>query len=253
MLWTDYVTSLGALLAMSQTITAPATATPSTNSDFNNILPRAVEFAELMMYRDPDLDFLAVRTFDTTTAVTANVRDLALPATIIVPFDLNLISPAASAPNSGTRNPVQRVSIEFLNMFYPTTATVTGLPLYYAITDNNQTAAIGLQARLGPTPDGAYVAEWYGQYRPAALSATNTQTFLTVNLPDLFISASMVFMSGYQRNFGAQSDDPKMATSWVAIYAEQKRTAAVDDARRKAQATGWTAYPATPSATPPRM
>lgn len=253
MLWTDYVTSLGALLAMSQTITAPASATPSTNTDFNNILPRCVEFAELMMYRDPDLDFLAVRKFDATTAAVPSVRTLIVPGTIIVPIDLNLISPAATVPDSGTRNPVQRVSIEFLNMFYPTTATVTGLPRYYAITDNNQGSAIAYQARLAPTPDAAYIAEWYGQYLPAPLSATNPFTFISINLPDLFLSASMVFMSGYQRNFGAQADDPKMATSWVTIYAEQKRTAVVEQARSKAQASGWTAYPATPVATPPRM
>lgn len=256
MIWSEWVVSIADLLAMSQTITAPTTATPSTVNDFNNILPRCIEFAEDMMLRDADLDFLQVRTTDATTATTSGSRTLTVAAAVTVPFTLNLISPAGqTSPEAGTRNPVQRVSIDFLNALYPAASGTgnTGLPKYFAITDNALATSVNLQARLAPTPDGAYQAEWYGQTKPAPLSATNTSNFLTLNVPDLYISASMVFMSGYQRNFGAQADDPKMAVSWTAVYQEQKRGAAIEQARIKAQSAGWTAYAPTPNATPPRM
>lgn len=255
MVWSEWVVSIADLLAMSATITAPTTATPSTVNDFNNILPRCVEFAEDMMLRDPDLDFLQMRTVDATTATSSGVRTLTVSSAVVVPFTLNLISPAGTAnPESGTRNAVQRVSIDFLNALYPAATGTLGLPRYFAITDNALTAAsTNLQARLAPTPDGAYQAEWYGMSKPLPFSAANPTTFMSINVPDLFLSASMVFMSGYQRDFGAQSDDPKMAVSWTALYQEQKRGAAIEQARLKAQSAGWTAYAPTPSATPPRM
>lgn len=255
MIWSEWVVSIADLLAMSSTITAPATALPSTVNDFNNILPRCIEFTEDMMLRDPDLDFLQIRTTDATTATASGVRTLTVAAAVNVPFTLNLISPVGTAsPEAGTRNAVQRVSIDFINALYPAATGTLGLPRYFAITDNALAASSSnLQARLAPTPDGAYQAEWYGVSKPAPLSATNTSNFLSLNVPDLYISASMVFMSGYQRNFGAQADDPKMAVSWSALYQEQKRGAAIEQARLKAQSAGWTAYAPTPSATPPRM
>lgn len=254
MLWVDWVTALGAELAMSQSITAPTTANPApTIPDFGTILPRAVEFTELMMLRDGDLDFLQIRALDATTQAVAGSRTLVMPTSIIVPFELNLITPAGVTPANGTRNPVQRTSIEWISMLYPTEQANNALPVYWALTDNNLSITPSLQVRLGPAPDTNYTAEWYGQTRPAPLSPANTSNFLSVNLPDLYLAASMIFMSGYQRNFGAQSDDPKMALSWMQVYEGQKKGAAVEQARLKAQGASWTAYAPTPIATPPRM
>lgn len=255
MQWSDWVTALAAELAMTGTIVNPALPAPSNVPDFNNILPRCVEFTELTMLRDADLDFLAVRTFDATTMCSASSRNVALPTQIIVPLELNVITPVGTAPDSGTRNPVQRVSVEFISMMFPTVAPATApsIPLYYALTDNNQQTTNALQARFGPAPDAAYVCEWYGQYRPAALSATNTSNYLSTLVPDLYLAASMIFMSGYQRNFGAQADDPKMALSWRAVYDDLKKGAVIEQARLKAQGPGWSGYAPTPAATPPRM
>lgn len=250
MTYSGYVTALGAMLAMSQTITAPATAAPSTNTDFNNILPRCIEFAELTMYRDPDLDFLATRKSDTTTACVANSRNLVLPASIIVPMRLNVITPiGAASADAGTRNTVEIVQRDFMDTFFQTVAPTTtpSVPAYAAmISEDNSTGA--LSAILGPTPDQNYICEWYGTFRPAPLTYTNTVTFLTTYLPDLFLSASMIFMSGYQRNFGAQTEDPRMSLSWAAVYAEQKKNAAIEEARKKSQGPDWGANAPAPIA-----
>lgn len=254
MLYSDYVSALAALLAQTQTITDPALAAPSSVPDFNTILPRGIEFAELMMYRDPDLDFLATRTTDISTNCTPNQRELLLPAQIVIPISLNVITPAsASSADGGTRNNVEIVQKAFMDAFFSTVAPTTtpSIPAYCAlIAENNATLA--KTAVLGPTPDQAYVCEWFGTFRPVPLSSTNTSTFLSLYLPDLFLSASMIFWSGYQRNFGAQSDDPKMAMSWSMLYGEQKKNASVEEARKKSQGTGWTAFAPTPVATPPR-
>jgi len=42
---------------------------------------------------------------------------------------------------------------------------------------------------------------------------------LSVYYPELLIAACMVYGSGYQRDFGAQADDPAKAVSWEAQYA----------------------------------
>lgn len=253
MLWSDYVSAIAAELAMTGAITNPALAAPSTVADFNTMLARAIEYTELAMLRDPDLDLVAMRTFDSSTQCTASNRNLALPAQIIVPFDLYLITPGGTAPDSGTRNAVQRTSLAFIDMLFPTASSGTDVPKYWALTDNNQASTMALQAKLAPTPASNYTAEWYGIFRPSPLSATNTSNWLSVNLPDLYLAKSMVFWTGYQRNFGAQADDPKMAVSWTMIYDDCKRGASLEEARRRAESVMWTAWAPTRAATPPRQ
>jgi hypothetical protein len=86
---------------------------------------------------------------------------------------------------------------------------------------------------FGPWPDKAYVVEVVGTIRPAPLSPTNTSTFLTNWLPDLFIAASMIFVTGYQRDFGAQSDDPNAAKSWDNEYSKLLASAGAEEMRKK--------------------
>jgi hypothetical protein len=239
----DVTTALGTLFEIP--ITAPASASPSSDANFNNILPRAIEQAEQRLYRELDL-------ITTTTAQVASlssgVRNVAIPGGIIILNDLNVITPAATAPDAGTRNPVQRVSLSFLNAAAPIAAAVLGspsIPKYYALLDD-------VNLRLGPAPDAAYQAEFIGPIRPAPMSASNPTTWLGTDLPDLFLAALNVFMAGYQRDFGAQSDNPQLALSWEATYQELKKSAAVEEARRRAQSVAWSPYSPTPLATPPR-
>jgi hypothetical protein len=66
------------------------------------------------------------------------------------------------------------------------------------------------------------------------------------------IMASMVYVSAYQRNFGRQSDDPAMAVSYEAQYQTLLRGAAVEEARKKFEGSGWTSQSPSPTATPTR-
>jgi hypothetical protein len=241
--WSDLTTAVGALFELP--ITAPGTSSPSSDPNFNAILPRAVEQAEQRIYRELDL---ITTTISATANLTAGQRNIAMPGGIIIVNDLNVITPAATAPDAGTRNPVERVSLSFLNAVAPTAAATLGspsIPKYYALLDD-------VNVRLGPAPDAAYQAEFIGPIRPAPMTASNPTTWLGTNLPDLFLAGVNVFMAGYQRDFGAQSDDPRLALSWEATFQELKKSAVVEEARRKAQSVAWQPYSPAPLATPPR-
>jgi hypothetical protein len=105
---------------------------------------------------------------------------------------------------------------------------------------------------LGPWPDAVYTLEIVGPYPPPTLSSVDTTTFISQYLPDLFLMASMIFVSGYQRNFGRQSDDPAMSQSYESQYQALLRGATVEEYRRKFQASGWTSLSPSPVATPGR-
>jgi hypothetical protein len=165
--------------------------------------------------------------------------------TLVVSEQINVLTPAGTVnPNLGTRNPLLPVTKEFLDAVYGN-ATSTGVPKYWCPFNDNLFL-------VGPYPDQQYYVEIVGTYRPASLSSSNTTTFISLYLPDVFIMASMVYVSGYQRNFGRQSDDPAMAQSYESQYQTLLKGAAVEEARKKFEASGWTSQSPTPVATPTR-
>jgi hypothetical protein len=87
--------------------------------------------------------------------------------------------------------------------------------------------------------------------RQQGLSVTTPVTYVSTYLPDLLIAASMIFLSGYMRNFGSQADDPKMAASWQDQYNQLRESAYTEDQRRQFAATGWTSI-LPQKLTPPR-
>lgn len=214
----------------------------STDANFQTFLPGCIDYAEQRIYRE--LDLLYTQVTDTTTLSSGN-RNMAPPTTLgtyITIDEVNVITPVTATSSNGTRNPLTPVAPEVIDAFYPSGQTVTGVPLMFAM----RSPTIIL---LGPAPDAAYQVETIGIQRPTALSSTNTTTFLTSYVPDLFIAASMVFASGYMRNFGAQADDPQMGGSWETQYKLLIQSAATEQARAKWTSQGWTSQQPTPLAT----
>lgn len=245
--YTDYVGALQTLLVIQDA---------SGLANLNAILPRMIEYAELRMYRDPDLDFLATRTSDISQQTASGSRDVAIPAQFIVVEAVNLIVPAGSQPKqSGARRlPLLRTSLPFIDQIWPeesAVATPAPFETYFSIFSEQETSPTPSAVRIAPTPDGSYFVEFRGTFRPAALSSTNSTTFLTEFMPDLFLAASMVFGSGYQRDFGAQSEDPQMSLSWERIYSGSKEGAAVEEARKKSASVDWSAMSPPKLAMPP--
>lgn len=243
MQYSDLTTQLGDLLQYP--ITDAASSTPSSSTSFNNILPAIITDAEQRIYRE--LDFLATRKTDSSLSFAANSRTLTIPASIIVVQEVNVITPASTQPNLGTRNPVQPVSLNYLNFTWPT-ATVQSIPSIPTI--GSMQDAITLI--VAPTPDATYVVEFVGIFRPTPMSSANVSTYLGTNYPDLFLAACMVFATGFQRDFGAQSDDPAMAKSWEALYQARKVSVMEETQRQKWQSTGWSALSSAPLSNPQR-
>lgn len=224
---------------------ANLTVIQATDPNFVQILPQAITYAEDRLYRE--LDLLSTVTRD-NAPLTASNRNFTLPQNngrFVVTNGFNVITPAATTtPDSGTRNQMVPVSRDYLDAVWGS-ATVTGLPTQYAmITD--QTIIVG------PWPDQNYTLEVIGVIQPAPLSAANTTTFLSLYLGDLLTAAVMIFMSGYQRDFGAQSDDPTQAISWSSEYDKLFASANVVEMRKKYESGAWSSLSPTPIATPSR-
>lgn len=211
---------------------------------FTILIPQAITYAENRIYRD--LDFLSTVTRSSSYQFTAGNRNLTIPASDFVTIqELNVITPATiTNPEQGTRNPLLPTTKEFLNNVY-NYLSVTSVPQYFAMIDQNNVI-------VGPWPNNTYTVEVTGTIRPDSLSATNPTTFISLYLPDVFLMASMIFVSGYQRNFGRQADDPAMAQSYESQYKTLLAGATIEEARKKFQASAWSSMSLPVAATPAR-
>lgn len=220
----------------------------SSDPDFQTFLPGCIDYAEQRLYREGD--FLATRVVDTTGLLTTNQRTFAYPVPTLGSFlvieEISAYTPFGTTSSNATRVPLQVASKQFIDTVYPSNSSGTGIPRYFF--PLTSTSCI-----IGPVPDQNYGVEIIGTYRPTPLSSSNTTTFLTLILPDLFISASMVFASGYMRDFGAQTDNPQMAASWEAQYDKLFASANLEEARKKYQSQGWQSEQPSPAATPARV
>lgn len=221
----------------------------SSDPAFQIILPQMITYAENRMYRD--LDFLFTSGVSTAYSLTAGSRILNVPAntfvygTLVVPEQINVLV-GSSDPNLAQRVPLLPTTKEFLDAVYGSGAVVNrGLPQYWVPFDDYTFI-------VGPYPDQSYPVELIGTFRPASLSATNTTTFISLNLPDVFIMASMIYVSAYQRNFGRANDDPQMAITYESQYQTLLKGAASEEARKKFEAAGWSSQSPSPLATPTR-
>lgn len=237
--YAQYVTTLATLTAIEET-----------NPEFLVILPNASEYASNRIQRE--LDMLVENVRDSTSSTSALDRNFTIPTpadgTFQVITAVNIITPAATAPDSGTRNPCTPSSLEVLDMIYPST-TGAGVPTLFNFFSqaSGQTGII-----FGPWPDAAYRVEVVGKVIPAPLSATNTTTFLSLYLPELLVAASMVYFAGFMKNYGAQADDKGQAMSWEGQYTQLRESASTWEARKRFSGASWTSKQLEPTAAPQR-
>jgi hypothetical protein len=232
------------------------------DANFLRILPAMFLYADGRIYRE--LTFLATRITQPVRLVAGN-REFALPSSVRVLQSVNVLSPAGPITNTSTRKLLERISPEALDFFWPQASYKPGLPQKYAIVGNVQpvpqqlaqpfsqplppvqdSQVISHTVRLMPQPDKSYYAELFGDIRPEPLSSDNPETYLSVYYPELFLCACMVFGTGYQRDFGAQSDDPQRAVSWEGTYNLLRQGVALEATRMRGS------LPPVPAAPAPR-
>jgi hypothetical protein len=242
----------------------------SEDSNYERILPAAFLYADGRIYRE--LNFLAT---DITQEVTliSNERDFVLPPDVLTVHYINVCTPAGPITSSTKRRELERVSESALNMFWPNPGFKRSLPKKYAIIGQRrlgfnlpsplppttqplpplfQPELFSHVVRFMPTPDRAYMAEVNGGVQPQPLSQTNPETYLSVRYPELFIACCMVFITGYQRDYGAMADDPQRAVSWEGQYTKLKDGIALEAGMQRGEGPRWTSYQPAPIAQQPR-
>jgi len=219
---------------------------PTTDTNFQIILPQMISYAELRMQRD--LDFLSTQISNSSYSFTSGNGTLTIPTSSFVVMETFEV-----IDGSGNSSALLPVTKEYIQNVYGTGST-TGLPQYFAVYGGDS-ATTGLTSQnmiVGPIPDSNYSVRLTGTVRSAPLSATNTTTFISTYLPDIMIMASMIYISAYQRNFGRMNDDPQMAQSYENQYQVLKTSALIEENRKKFEASAWSSYSPAPAATPNR-
>jgi hypothetical protein len=214
-------------------------AVPVTDAGYQTALPDIINDAEQRIRRD--LDLMAFTVVDSSSALQANQRAFTFPQHFVVAQNINVVLP------TGALSPLVPADRSVIDFMWPQNASVTtpSIPQYFCmVTDQD--------IRVGPPPDLAYGIQIIGSVIPTPLSATNTSTYIATYLPDLFMAASLVFAAGYQKNFGAQAEDPRAAMSWNVHYDTLLQSAQTEEMKKRFQADGWTSRSATPLAKPPR-
>jgi hypothetical protein len=209
--YSTFVTALATELAVSPT-----------DVDFVAMLPTFINASENRCYRE--LDLLAA-TVTVTGTVSANSRTFTLPNTSghILGVDyINIID------SLGNRRIVLPCSRDLIDWLWPANSapSSSSIPVYFSRIDD--TAVL-----FGPPPGSFYSAEIIGNIRPTPLSSSNTTTYLSQYLPDLFFNGAMVGATAFMRNFGAQADDPKMAVSWEGQFQTALASAKTEEMKKK--------------------
>jgi len=252
-------------LTYSQYVTQIATmaVVAETDAAYVTILPQIITYAENRMYRDINFMFTSTSLHGASFILTPGNRNLsfninlsanldAAEGTFVVSDQINLLTDASgnaattTNPDDCVRTPLLPTTKEFLDAVYGSSLTANrGQPQYFV--PFNETLFF-----VGPVPDQAYPVEVIGTYRPNSLSASNTTTFISLYLPDVFIMASMIYISAYQRNFGRLNDDPQMAITYESQYQALLKSALVEEARKTFESSGWSSQSPATVATPSR-
>lgn len=250
--YSTYVTQIATMAVVSET-----------DSAFVTILPQMITYAENRMYRDINFMFTSTSLHGVSFILTPGNRNLsfninlalnsdAQEGTFVVSDQINLLTDAAgnaaatTNPDACVRTPLLPTTKEFLDAVYGSSLTANrGKPMYFV--PFNETLFY-----VGPVPDQAYPVEVVGTYRPNSLSATNPTTFISQYLPDVFIMASMIYISAYQRNFGRLNDDPQMAITYESQYQALLKSALVEEARKTFESSGWASQSPATVASPSR-
>ena len=218
----------------------------TTDPNFTIILPSMIDYAELRIQRD--LDFLSTQISNTSYSFTSGNNVLTIPTSAYVTLQtIEVIL------GSGVSTALLPVAKEYIQNVWGGGST-QGVPTIFAVYGGDS-ATTGLTSQnilVGPTPDSGYQVRLTGTMRSQPLSATNTTTFISTYLPDLFIMASMIYISAYQRNFGRINDDPAMAQTYESQYQALKASALIEENRKKFEAAAWTSYSPAPAASPTR-
>lgn len=220
------------------------------------ILPQMLNYAELRIQRD--LDLLPSQTSNNYT-LTQGVNLFPLPIDDFITVQTIQVVQlnGATVINSTPMVPVSR---EFIQNCYGSPVNA-GTPKYFAMVGDSfgNGADTNNNILMGPVPNFAYTISVTGTIRTPSLYkygtagiADTSYTYISTYYPDLLIMASMVYISAFQRNFSATSDQGEMSLSYEKAYLALMTVAKQEENRKKSEGSGWSAYSTPVAATPTR-
>lgn len=233
-----YVTQV-ANLAVQQTTTTSGVV-QGVDAQFNVLIPQMLNYAELRIQRD--LDLLPSLTSGNYT-LTQGSNILQIPV-----GDFVTIQTIGVSLSGGAVTPLLPAAKEYIQTVWGIGST-SGQPRVFAMVGGDSATGgnTSNNIMLGPVPASAYTATVYGTARLPTLNtyanqaqAGTSTTFISTWLPDLLIQASMIYVSQYQRNFGASSNDPQMGPTYELQYKNLLTGAQAEEGRKKFQSSGWT-------------
>lgn len=219
-------------------------------------LPSMLNYAELRCARD--LDLLSSQSSNVYT-LTVGQNVFSLPVNDFVTVQtLEILQMSGSTVVNAI--PLIPTSKELIQNCYSGVFS-SGCPKYYALygsnfgdNDNTETNIL-----LGPPSNFAYPLRVTGTVREASLYqnaaagiADTAYTYLSQWYPDLLVMASMIYVSGFQRNFSASSDSKDMPVNYEQQYRTLLAGAIAEENRKKGMGSGWSAYSTPVTATPTR-
>lgn len=226
------------------------------DASFNTIIPQMLNYAELRIQRD--LDFLNSQASN-SYVLTPNVNVFPIPVDDFFTVQTLEVTQLNGSTTIATQ-PLIPVSKEFIQNCYGG-LFAAGIPKYFAMYgdsfgDNQDT---NNNVLLGPTPNYAYNLRVTGASRTPSLFkyattgiADTNYTYISAYYPDMLILASMIYVTMFQRNFSATSDDPNMGMNYEKQYQAARIIAIPDENKRKFQGSGWSSYSTPTAATPTR-
>lgn len=154
--------------------------TENTETNFVAEIPQFVKNAEDRIYQSVVFDALRKHA---TGSLTANSRELALPADFIAPYSFFVIY------SSETRFLLPKD--ESFLLAYQTTAATTGVPKYYALKDEST-------IRFSPAAATTYSYDLNYFYKPESIVTAGT-TWLGTNFENLLLYACLVEAYTYMK------------------------------------------------------
>jgi len=158
------------------------------------------------------------------------------------------------------RTPMVPVTKEWLQNLY-NDSSYAAKPQYFAMLGGDQASGGNTFNNIifGPYSNNNYSVVVNGTIRlpslykfATTLSAASGTTFISTYLPDLLIQASMIYISQFQRNFGPAANDPSMGPTYELQYQNLLKSAFVEEARKKFEASAWSSMGPSVAATPTR-
>jgi hypothetical protein len=247
--YNDYVSQIATLAVVNTTTSSGVVV--GVDAEFNTLIPQMLNYAELRIQRDLDL----------LPSQTSNSYNITIGTNLLqLPVDDFVTVQTISLADGTARLPMLPVTKEWLQNLY-NDSSYAGKPKYFAMLGGDQASGGNTFNNIifGPYADNTYSVIVNGTIRLPSLYKFATQalastanTFISTYLPDLLIQASMIYISQFQRNFGPAANDPNMGPTYELQYQNLLKSAFVEEARKKFEASAWSSMSPSVAATPTR-